>query len=113
MKHNEYLLKFAEEWDGIPKFKIKDYVCKCGCDEFYGMASYIDKKGGMMVHNGLYCSKCGKWLKWASKDEVKFMWECVRESHCCKCGRFNAQKYECAKQHYCPYSPVAQQESRW
>lgn len=31
--------------------KISDYKCKCG------------------MHVGIYCNKCGKWLKWANKNE--------------------------------------------
>ena len=41
--------------------KIKDYKCKCGCDDFF----FADKGN----QNGIYCSYCGKWFKWADKDE--------------------------------------------
>lgn len=41
--------------------KIKDYQCKCGCDDFF----FADKGS----QKGIYCSHCGKWLKWADKDE--------------------------------------------
>ena len=41
--------------------KIKDYKCKCGHDEFF----FADKEN----QKGIYCSCCGKWLKWADKDE--------------------------------------------
>ena len=41
--------------------KIKDYKCKCGCDDFFFM-----NKG---VQVGIYCTLCGKWYKWADKDE--------------------------------------------
>ena len=41
--------------------KIKDFRCKCGRDDFF----FADK--GNQV--GIYCSYCGKWLKWADKDE--------------------------------------------
>lgn len=40
---------------------IKDYKCKCGHDDFF----FADKGG----QTGIYCSYCGKWLKWADKDE--------------------------------------------
>ena len=40
---------------------IKDYKCKCGHDDFF----FADK--GNQI--GIYCSYCGKWLKWADKDE--------------------------------------------
>ena len=41
--------------------KIKNYKCRCGFDEFF-FASKGNQKG-------LYCTNCGKWLKWADKDE--------------------------------------------
>lgn len=41
--------------------KIKDYKCKCGHDDFF-----IADKG---THVGIFCSYCGKWLKWANKYE--------------------------------------------
>lgn len=41
--------------------KIKDNKCKCGHDDFF----FADK--GNQI--GIYCSYCGKWLKWADKDE--------------------------------------------
>lgn len=41
--------------------KIKDYKCKCGQDDFF----FADKGN----QTGIYCSYCGKWLKWADKDE--------------------------------------------
>lgn len=41
--------------------KIKEYVCKCGHNDFF----FADKGS----QKGIYCSCCGKWLKWADKDE--------------------------------------------
>ena len=41
--------------------KIKDFRCKCGRDDFF----FADK--GNQI--GIYCSYCGKWIKWADKDE--------------------------------------------
>lgn len=41
--------------------KIKDYKCKCGHDDFF----FADKGS----QTGIYCSYCGKWFKWADKDE--------------------------------------------
>ena len=41
--------------------KIKDYKCKCGHDDFF----FADKGN----QKGIYCSYCGKWFKWADKDE--------------------------------------------
>ena len=41
--------------------RVKDYKCKCGHNDFF----FADK--GNQI--GIYCSYCGKWLKWADKDE--------------------------------------------
>ena len=41
--------------------KIKDYKCKCGHNDFF----FVDKGN----QKGIYCSYCGKWFKWADKDE--------------------------------------------
>ena len=45
--------------------KIKDYTCKCGNDIFF--------MSGNNNQIGIYCSKCGKWLKWADKDEKNLL----------------------------------------
>ena len=42
--------------------KILDYKCKCGCDEFM----FVPNKDNVV---GLHCVRCGKWLKWANKNE--------------------------------------------
>jgi len=41
--------------------RIKDYKCNCGHNDFF----FADKGN----QKGIYCSYCGKWLKWADKDE--------------------------------------------
>lgn len=41
--------------------KIKDYKCKCGNNDFFFV-----ERGNIM---GIYCSYCGKWFKWANKDD--------------------------------------------
>ena len=41
--------------------KLKDYKCKCGHNDFF----FVDKGS----QKGIYCTYCGKWLKWADKDE--------------------------------------------
>lgn len=46
--------------------KIADYKCKCGSDDFFLGTSLNDTDG---MHVGIYCNKCGKWLKWANKNE--------------------------------------------
>ena len=47
--------------------KIKDYRCKCGCDDLFFKA-----KGNQ---TGIYCGRCGKWFKWADKDERNLITE--------------------------------------
>ena len=45
--------------------KIKEFKCRgCQHDDFKAMANPNN-------HNviGIYCSRCGKWFKWADKDE--------------------------------------------
>ena len=43
--------------------KIKNHKCKCGKDDF----NFIKHD----YHTGIYCTFCGAFLKWASKDEKK------------------------------------------
>lgn len=46
----------------IAKDKDLFYQCKkCSGDDFWFM-----KKGEQL---GIYCKNCGRWLKWADKDE--------------------------------------------
>lgn len=40
-----------------------DFKCKCGSKSFF-----IQSKGNQI---GLYCSVCGKWQKWLTKNEVR------------------------------------------
>lgn len=43
-----------------------DFVCKkCGSVELKCV-----KEG---VHTGLWCSDCGRWVKWLNKDELKII----------------------------------------
>lgn len=42
---------------------MKQYKCKCGGTEFF------TKESGSTT--GLYCKKCGKWIKWLGKDELR------------------------------------------
>lgn len=42
---------------------MKQYKCKCGCMEFF------TKESGSAT--GLYCKKCGKWIKWLGKNELR------------------------------------------
>lgn len=48
--------------------KIKDYKCKCGHNDFF----FADKGS----QKGIYCSYCGKWVKWADKDERNLAMNC-------------------------------------
>ena len=41
--------------------KIKSFKCTCGHDDFF----FADKGN----QTGIFCSECGKWFKWADKDE--------------------------------------------
>ena len=42
-------------------FELNDIKCKCGNNKFF----FKHNK----MHIGVYCSKCGCWVKWASKNE--------------------------------------------
>ena len=58
-----------------------DQECKCG------NKSYLWKKNtGNVV--GLYCSKCGHFLKWASKDEKNLIF--IMENSTYGIGEYNA-----------------------
>ena len=54
---------------------INNFICpKCDCEK-----TFIKKSGN---HTGLYCSNCGKWIKWLTKDEIRvfnFQQETKRE----------------------------------
>ena len=47
--------------------KIKDFKCSCGKDDFM---LFVPNEG---KHTGIYCTYCGKWLKWANKEEKRLM----------------------------------------
>lgn len=50
--------------------KIKNYKCKvCGSDDFF-LGEVSNYKVNAI---GIYCNSCGRWLKWASKDERNLM----------------------------------------
>lgn len=42
--------------------QIKDYECKCGSKDLFAL-----KKSETQV--GIYCQSCGRWYKWADKNE--------------------------------------------
>ena len=45
--------------------KIKDYKCKCGSENVF-----LEENGSQ---TGIYCSECGKWIKWVTKDEIRLI----------------------------------------
>lgn len=58
---------------------MKQYKCKCGNTEFF------TKELGSAT--GLYCKKCGKWIKWLGKDELRLFeheqslkWKSLKEN---------------------------------
>lgn len=57
--------------------KIKDYKCRCGHDDFF--LSTPENCIGEN-HVGIYCSYCGKWFKWADKDEKNLAMNCVTKT---------------------------------
>ena len=49
--------------------KLKtEYKCVCGFEEFH---TKQDTKLNNGIQTGLYCSGCGRWIKWLGKEEVK------------------------------------------
>lgn len=40
--------------------------CKCGNKNNF----FVETKGNQ---KGIYCSDCGKWVKWATKDEIRLL----------------------------------------
>lgn len=86
--------------------KIKDYKCKCGHDDFF----FVENGNNM----GIYCSYCGKWTKWADKDERNLS---INQEHetgkwiydgglvCSQCHNWviGSNEYNCEGYNYCPY----------
>lgn len=51
---------------------IKMFECpKCNSNDVF-----IEKNGN---NTGLYCKKCGKWIKWLNKDEIRLVEEQIKE----------------------------------
>ena len=49
--------------------KIKEFKCRsCGHNDFQFMVNPSNRN---VI--GIYCSRCGKWFKWADKDEKNLM----------------------------------------
>lgn len=51
--------------------QIKDYKCRCGHDDFFFMEKQSKGEGEFI---GIYCRRCGRWLKWADKNEKNLMY---------------------------------------
>ena len=78
--------------------KIKDIKCKCGHEDLF----FINQK----KQTGIYCSYCGKFVKWANKDELNLTIKynvcdgCIYDKAgtissypCTHCTRFYTDKY--------------------
>lgn len=58
--------------DNFPTgIEFGDNKCSCGHNKFI---MFDNGKG----RDGVYCRKCGKWLKWPSKNEVRLFNEYIR-----------------------------------
>ena len=47
---------------------INEYKCICSCETFY-IKKDTKTNGG--IQTGLYCSGCGRWIKWLGKEELR------------------------------------------
>jgi len=49
--------------------KLKnEYKCVCGFEEFHTKQNTKINNG---IQTGLYCSSCGRWIKWMGKEEFR------------------------------------------
>ena len=86
--------------------KIKDYKCKCGHDDFFFIGNGISM--------GIYCSYCGKWFKWADKNERNLSMQAQKIGHWIDKTRGDQKNSECSECHTLfrvlikdyPYCPV-------
>ena len=44
-------------------------TCKCGSNKIFFGVPYSDRPNTI----GIYCDSCGRWLKWANKNEKNFL----------------------------------------
>lgn len=51
----------------LHEMTIKNYKCVCG----YG--KFILNQDAPGAHTGIYCASCGRWYKWANRNE-KRLW---------------------------------------
>ena len=63
-------------------------VCKCGSEKFF-----IKPSGNQ---TGLYCSECGKWQKWLTKDEIRLFNHGVKVENASLLERLKARIAESA-----------------
>ena len=57
--------------------KLKnEYNRVCGCEEFYTKQNTKINNG---IQTGLYCSDCGRWIKWLGKEEVRLFEKYLEE----------------------------------
>ena len=73
--------------------KIKDLKCKCGSTDVQDISSDF---GNTL---GIYCKKCGRFIKWASKEErnlIKMAKEVPEQlsNSCFNCAHSKLEPYE-------------------
>lgn len=51
---------------------MKEYQCKCGASN----KIKLEHKG---TATGLYCTECGRWIKWVNKDEQKVVEHIIQQ----------------------------------
>jgi len=58
--------------------KLKnEYKCVCGFEEFHTKQNTKINNG---IQTGLYCSGCGRWIKWLGKEELRLFEKYLAES---------------------------------
>ena len=58
--------------------KLKnEYKCVCGFEEFHTKQNTKINNG---IQTGLYCSDCGRWIKWLGKEELRLFEKYLAES---------------------------------
>lgn len=56
----------------IHEMRINNYECVCGYDKF------VLDKDETGIHTGIYCALCGRWYKWANRNE-KRLWNAFQD----------------------------------
>ena len=58
--------------------KLKnEYKCVCGFEEFHTKQNTKINNG---IQTGLYCSGCGRWIKWLGKEELRLFEKYLEKS---------------------------------